>query len=156
MERGEYEALQAQVLLMAAMLNRLPLAEFVAAIDKAQAVGPMLDPTLYRAAADNLQYVEDVARALLEAKTAILESYEGHPQIRVLREVGVVGAAGLEPATTRLEGGCSDPPELRPDSDHSNAVPSRAPGFYPRRRTDAHLGAVEQANGCPDVEGSPV
>lgn len=158
MERGEYNALASQALLMAAMLDRLPLEELVAAIGKDELAGPMLDPELQQLAADNLRHVGCVARALLAAKLRIQVAYNGHPQVQTLRKVGeVVGAAGLEPATLRLEGGCSIQPELRPEAD-SNSTPSRAPGFYPcrQRSADAHLGAVEQADGFPEIEGSAV
>lgn len=64
MTREEYQDTQANVLTIARIALLLPLEEFVAAIDHADAVGPILDPTLYRAGMGKMQQVRELAVAV--------------------------------------------------------------------------------------------
>lgn len=66
--REEYSACQLLLLQLVRKLEELPLDRMVASIERAHAVGPMLDPTLYRRGVDNLQEIGRLAGALLRAQ----------------------------------------------------------------------------------------
>jgi len=105
MHTDEYRDTQDRLLMAALGLASLPLEEFIAAIDRAERVGPMLDPTLHRAAANRLAQVRAVA---------------GGAQgiVRVLKsDAGLVRLAG-EAMCRSSEGD--------PDVADSNDVPSAA------------------------------
>lgn len=53
------------------LLLRLPLREMLHAIAHAEAVGPMVDPTLYREKMDDLQVDKRVIEALYKATTQL-------------------------------------------------------------------------------------
>lgn len=59
-----YLTLQMQLTTLAGLVREMPLSEFIERINKAESVGPILDPTLYRAAAKKLETVKDLAQAL--------------------------------------------------------------------------------------------
>lgn len=82
MTRAEYENIQQQVLLFAGLLNRLPLEEMCNAIAYADALGPILDPTSWNKAADNLDFVRSAANALLKAQGEIRAAFACHPEIQ--------------------------------------------------------------------------
>lgn len=50
MNEVEYQHTQDSILMIARLVQDLPLNEFVAAIDRAHGVAPIVDPTLYRTA----------------------------------------------------------------------------------------------------------
>lgn len=64
MNEEEYALTQSQILMLASLIMPLDLAGFLRAIDRAETLGPFLDPTLYRAAARELRSVKAVAEAL--------------------------------------------------------------------------------------------
>ena len=72
----EYLATQMQLAAFEVVPTRMPLAEFLERARHAEALGPILDPTLYREASDKLQHVITVAEALSEAKSRIVLSAE--------------------------------------------------------------------------------
>ena len=71
MDQETYLLTQSRVLTLADSVLALPLTEFLAAIDRVQALGGILFPTLYRAAGDRLGHIEALARALRIAQTQI-------------------------------------------------------------------------------------
>src|SRR4051812_38317985 len=84
MRNEQYLETQMQVVRMAALARTLPLAEFLSAIDRAETMGPILDPTLYRAAMPKLDQVKALAASLrrfqveAEKLAAVLEGEVAH------------------------------------------------------------------------------
>lgn len=73
MNDAEYQATQGALLSLAGMIAQLNLPAFLARIETAHAAGPILDPTMYRDALDNLRSIERIARAALPLREAVLE-----------------------------------------------------------------------------------
>lgn len=62
----EYELCQTQLTRLALVVAAMPqLGRFLATAARAEALGPILDPTLYRRAEDNLEQIMAIARAAL-------------------------------------------------------------------------------------------
>jgi len=66
MDDAEYLATQSSVMLLAKAVDGLPLAEFVNRINRAETLGPILDPTLYMKAGDGLRAIKRMAEAALD------------------------------------------------------------------------------------------
>lgn len=64
------------VLRQGAMLAMLPLEDWLAGLERADAIGPILDPTLYREYlwSGRDQLTKDVLRAAIQFKAAILRA----------------------------------------------------------------------------------
>jgi len=73
MNDAEYLQTQMQVLLLAGLLLQLDLPAFLHRIEAAEALGPVLDPTLYRRAADNLAALRETALILNSARQELLK-----------------------------------------------------------------------------------
>lgn len=56
---------------IAPLLSAMDLDGFLAAIERAEAMGPILDPSLYMAGHRNLAVIKRIARALKHAQTEI-------------------------------------------------------------------------------------
>jgi hypothetical protein len=65
MEDAEYLATQTKIGILIPLVRDLPLREFLGWINRAETVGPILHPTLYRQAMHNLETIKGLARALL-------------------------------------------------------------------------------------------
>lgn len=59
----EYRSTQNQLLIVASLVRELDLDGFLERINKAEAIGPIVDPTLYRAAMANLSVIKSLASA---------------------------------------------------------------------------------------------
>jgi hypothetical protein len=70
MKKVEYLSTQSEILAIGEAVTKLNLDGFLAEISKCEAIAPMLDPTMYRKAADNLQSVKILARTLQPVQTA--------------------------------------------------------------------------------------
>jgi hypothetical protein len=68
---GEYALVLAQAWLFAAMINQLPLERMVAAQATADALGALMDPTLYREKHVALSQDKALCEALLTVKQAV-------------------------------------------------------------------------------------
>lgn len=82
LDEDEYRSTQVILLRAAAAIGVLELEAFLATLERADAMGAVLDPTLYRAAMTNLDDIRQLARAALKVKT-ISERLQG----RLLREL---------------------------------------------------------------------
>lgn len=71
MKQEDYISTQAQILAIAKIINNIPLYEFIEAASRAETIGPLIDPTLYLAAIDNLTTIKHLAQSLLPFKRAI-------------------------------------------------------------------------------------
>ena len=65
MSEPEYLMLQQQIVMLAGMVRDMDLTGFLRAIDTAEAVGPLFDPTLYIAAHEKLRVVRTLAEGLM-------------------------------------------------------------------------------------------
>jgi len=74
MQRAEYEATQRVLQMVASMLLPLDLKGFLAAIGRAEALGPVLDPSLYMAASAKLDTVKALAQAAQGLQCVAAES----------------------------------------------------------------------------------
>lgn len=80
MNADEYQDTQNRLLAAYLSLVGLPLAEFLGAIDRAETLGPIRDPTLYRAAADQLARI----RTLAEGAKDLVRVMQTDPRIVLL------------------------------------------------------------------------
>jgi len=72
MNEGEYLQTQNQIMTVAGLVAEMPLCEFIAAAEKADVVGPIVDPTLWIKAEDNLGTLLDIARSLRNFQKFVL------------------------------------------------------------------------------------
>ena len=72
MTEEEYLQTQHQVEMVAGIVAEMPLREFIATAEKADSVGPFVDPTLWREASDNLGALLDIARGLRNFQDFVL------------------------------------------------------------------------------------
>lgn len=75
MTREEYIATQHQLMLIAQIINRLDLNSFLGRIETAHALGPILDPTLYRKGMNKMSLVQRVAVAAVEFQKVTKEVF---------------------------------------------------------------------------------
>ncbi len=64
MEEGKYLEVQTQLMTFAGIVLNMPLKEFLEAAERAETVGPILDPTLWMKANQRLTMIKDLARKL--------------------------------------------------------------------------------------------
>jgi len=77
MNNATYLVVQADLADMARRLRHIPLDEFIAMAEHADAVGPIMDPTLYRAGAARLADVIRLAHAARALREVAKELDEG-------------------------------------------------------------------------------
>ena len=65
---SDYTAAQTQIIVLAKVVRQIPLDEFLAAGAKAEALGPMLEPTLYKERIEGLVLIQRLAKALVPFK----------------------------------------------------------------------------------------
>ena len=68
MSNEEYERTQHNIMYIGGMALVLDIAGFLERIEKAEAIGPVLDPTLYAKGAESLQYVKAMALAVAKVR----------------------------------------------------------------------------------------
>ncbi len=73
MDKETYELTQAMIISLVRQTTMLPLAEFLNAIEQAETLGPIIDPTLYRdylykGGKENLDLLKQFAEQLLKIK----------------------------------------------------------------------------------------
>jgi len=74
----QYLATQAQLLLMARLVQQWDLNSFLLTIATADTVGPFLDPTQYMRGSRNMHFIEDLARAAAMFQQSVREACERH------------------------------------------------------------------------------
>ena len=75
MTNEEYTATQHQLMVMAKIINQMDLTKFLERIETTHAVGPILDPTLYRNAASKMSLVQRVAEEALKFQKVTKEVF---------------------------------------------------------------------------------
>lgn len=73
----QYSQTQSQIILLATAVNGLDLDGFLARISQAEALAPILDPTLYRRGAKPLGEIKRLAMALRPFQAEIRRQVEG-------------------------------------------------------------------------------
>jgi len=68
MNQEQYNMIQSLLIAQWKILQGIDIKAFLEAIERAQAVGPIVDPTLYRNGADNLRIIKDLAQKMLASK----------------------------------------------------------------------------------------
>lgn len=76
MTNEEYIATQQQLILAAQVINQLDLGSFLDRIGAAHAMGPILDPTLYRKGVAKMSLVERLAKAASEFQKVTKEVFK--------------------------------------------------------------------------------
>lgn len=76
MKKEEYLKTQLALIHIGKMASKLDLHNFIAQIDQAHAVAPVIDPTMYMKALDNLRAIKKLATSLLSVQTAYQETFE--------------------------------------------------------------------------------
>lgn len=71
MDQQTYLQTQTIVMTIAAEVRKLQLDEFLNQISQTESAGPMIDPTMYRAAQKNLSIVKKLAHGLNEFKKCL-------------------------------------------------------------------------------------
>ena len=68
----EYLQTQSQIMAMANIVTGIPLRKFITDAERADTIGPILDPTLWIRGHDNLATILDIARSLLRFQEVIV------------------------------------------------------------------------------------
>jgi len=68
MTEDEWLAVQSQVIALCSILPSMPLRDFVDGINRAEAIGPILDPTLWVKACSRMEEIKSGAECLLHAQ----------------------------------------------------------------------------------------
>ena len=71
-EKEEYEAAQAQLVVLAQIAAGLPLEEMLKQIGRAETLGPILDPTLWIKGSTKLSQVKALVQAAMPLKRELL------------------------------------------------------------------------------------
>jgi hypothetical protein len=64
----DYIQTQSTILMVARMIQTLPLEEFLKRINRSESIAPLIDPTLYMKASDNLGSIRKIAQSLTKSK----------------------------------------------------------------------------------------
>lgn len=65
MKKEDYLTVQQQLRALAQIVVDMPLADFINEITRAETIGPIIDPTLYIQASNNLTKLRELAETLL-------------------------------------------------------------------------------------------
>lgn len=71
MDEENFEMVTQQLLMMANLVKDLKLAEYIEAINKSDAVGPILDPTLWRKGHQKTTILRKMAEGLVKFQRSI-------------------------------------------------------------------------------------
>lgn len=63
MDSDKYLMIQNQLILFASLIENMELEEFLQAINRADTIGPIMDPTLWMKGKDNMHKIERIAQA---------------------------------------------------------------------------------------------
>lgn len=113
MDSEKYVATQQQVLVLARLVLEMPLAEFLNAINLADTVCPIVNPTLYREflhgeGSENLRRVERLAWATKNFQDEVRDIYARDDKLKpVLEQIDLIAAAKVGERRCRICG-CTD------------------------------------------------
>ncbi len=74
MDNELYAATQNILMGAAATVATLPLDDFIEAIDRAEVVGPLVDPTLYKQSSETMGIIKTIAEAGRKFQKTVLET----------------------------------------------------------------------------------
>ncbi len=66
MNQEEYLQTQTSLLMIEEIVKKLELREFLQWIGRADALGPILDPTLYREASESMDHIRKIAEVVIQ------------------------------------------------------------------------------------------
>jgi len=66
MDKKDYIDTQTKIITMSQIVSELPLQKFISAIDQADTLGPLIDPTLWIQGQNQMKKVKKLAQALFE------------------------------------------------------------------------------------------
>jgi len=72
----QYMDVQNELLMLSSLMARLPLKEFLEDINRAETVGPIVDPTLYRDGAEKLHQVKSLAQAASKVSQVFTDNFK--------------------------------------------------------------------------------
>lgn len=72
MSPEEYACVQRQITVLASVISTIEIEEFIVTLHQAQTIAPIVDPTLFIKAADDLEDVLELANAVLKVKQVTL------------------------------------------------------------------------------------
>lgn len=75
LSKEEYMRTQMQIISIGRAASNLDIEAFINQMSEAEAVAPMIDPTLYRKAIENMRAIKDLARAILPVKDAFEKTF---------------------------------------------------------------------------------
>lgn len=75
LSKEEYMRTQMQIISIGRAASTLNLDAFLADMSEAEAVAPMIDPTLYRKAIENMRAIKDLARSIQPVKEAFEKTF---------------------------------------------------------------------------------
>lgn len=78
MTSDEYASTQQPLIMLANLVLTYNLDGFLQAIGLADAIGPIVDPTLWMRGSRNMRFIEDLARAAQRFQSDIRQAYERH------------------------------------------------------------------------------
>jgi len=116
----EYQKTQDEIITIATKIEKLDLTSFLGCISKADTLGPILDPTTYRDAYENLRGIEKMAQLLVSIKEYV-------PEFRqtvfgtLIREVEKDGFIYTSAHTGRWSGNAKSAQAMRKDKDESDS-----------------------------------
>lgn len=76
MDRYKYISTQQKIVLIAGLVKDLPLSEFINAINHAESVAPIFDPSLYMRGAPKMKLIKRIADGLLKFQDSIPDESE--------------------------------------------------------------------------------
>lgn len=71
MDREEFEVISQQLLMFGNLVKDMELDKYIQAIDRADAVGPIMDPTLWRKAHEKTAILKQMAEGLNKFKSSL-------------------------------------------------------------------------------------
>lgn len=80
LSKEKYLQIQMAIIAIGRTANALDLESFIAQINSAETVAPMVDPTLYRKAAENMHAIKELAVALVPVKRAFEKMFQAVTQ----------------------------------------------------------------------------
>jgi hypothetical protein len=76
MNEEDYILIQTQLVVLAQIVNSMDLKGFIEAINRAETMGPILDPSLYLKGADKLEAIKNLAVGALSFQSKVRQQAE--------------------------------------------------------------------------------
>ena len=77
LSNDDYLTIQQSILVMGSLIVELDLPAFIERIARAEAMAPLIDPTLFMRGAPNLQVIRSLATSLMEFREEAIKARDG-------------------------------------------------------------------------------